>query len=497
VRGFAVFLSFAVVLVLADGCSHHDDCASLATCETNATIEPFEAGANDAATPAKAYPPVPPPPGCVVTADPASAPLCLDESYALFVDAEKGRDENPGTKAAPLQTLRAATDLDRLAGRRRIYVSTAPQSGNFVLPIGVSLAGGFSNTDWGRPLGQTTTITGAAGSGPTLSVLASSEDVVLSDLVITSAASTGGDSSIGVFVASKTATLYRSNIHAGSAGDGQRPESQSNRRKEDGSGVIGATTANACTCSLHGTTTGGAAGDYGQPGAPGTSDPPATIGGRTGAGGSGSCTDGQPGGDGAAGAGGSSVPVVGVIDASGWHGSNGQDGAPGEPGGGGGGAGNHGGSGGCGGCGGAGGRGGVAGGSSLGLMGYQSVISLIETTIVTEAAGRGGNGGQGEAGQVGGDSGGTPCKGGTGGTGGGGGGGGGGAAGLSAPIVRTGGDLKLDAGTKLTPGKNGIHGDKGPGGVIVTSPTLGPGQGGHDGIAGADPPSNDPIIVLH
>lgn len=495
-RASFVFLTLlgAAPLALAIACSNHDDCASRATCEapTTGTTQP-EAGAE--ASGPKVYPAVPPPNGCVVSADPSSSSSCLSEAYALFVDAANGRDENPGTKAAPLKTLAAAVDLDRLAGRRRIYVTSAAQSGNFVLPIGVSLAGGFTAA-WERPAGQTTAIDGVAGKGPTVSVVESPEDVVLSDLVITSPTTTFGESSIGVFVAAKTVTVYRLNVHSGLAGDGVRKAVQSNRRKENGGGVTADTSANICTCSLYGTTTGGGAGASGQPGNAGTSNPAASGGGRNGEGGGASCTDGHPGGDGAGGAGGTSSPFVATIDSSGWHASDGLDGKPGEPGGGGGGAGNGGGSGACGGCGGAGGRGGGAGGSSIGVVAYQCMLTLVATTIASEGAGRGADGGKGEIGELGAAGGPGACKGGQGGTGGGGGGGSGGAAGISAAVARTGGELKYGADTTLTQKGGGQQGGKGDPGEAASATTLGLGQAGHAGAPGAAAPASYPVIVL-
>lgn len=507
IGSLAVFASASL-----GACAKHDDCASLATCEPASAVTPpgTDAGASDSSTTLDAnreYPPVPPPAGCDPLADPSVAPLCVDDRYALFVDATSGSDGNPGTKAAPLRTLRVANDRERLAGRPRIYVSTASQDGDLVLLPRVSIAGGFSREDWQHAAGQTTTIVGRTTGTPVLSFPETTEAIVLSDLAINAPPGTNpGDPSIGIFFAAARAEAHRLSIRAGKVAAGVRLDARTNRRIEPGKGAPAEGTtpgkANACTCALHGTTAGGAGGESGRAGSNGTSDPIASIpASRKGEGGSAACTAGQPGADGEGGAGGASPIVVGIIDAQGWHPSNGEDGAPGEPGGGGGGGGGvggtGGGAGGCGGCGGAGGRGGGAGGSSFGIVSYRSTLALYGTTIVTDDAAAGADGGDGESGELGADGGAGACAGGLGGTGAGGGGGGGGAAGISAAVIRRGGAVTQDSETKLTIGANGTSGKGGSRGEAVTAVApLGAGRTGVSGAQGALPPAHDPIVVL-
>jgi hypothetical protein len=510
-----------VAFALAAACAKHDDCKDLAACEEDVRrdsgpSDEASVGPGDAASEAEAgvdagYPPVPPPPNCNPLADPALQPACIDNTYALFVDTA-GSDDAEGTQQSPLRSLAEATKVDRLAGRRRIYVTaTSPYDGNFVLPPGVSLVGGVERGDWKHLDGKATTLHGAGQGQAVLSLSLSKEEVAISDLAITAPpGSVSGESSIGLFVASAGALIYRLDIHAQAGMSGVRTNLVSNRRAGtgDGSPNVGAAGGAMleCKCPVSGVTTGGQGGagsEGGKPGSPGTSVPPATDPpARTGAGGTvgGSCSDGVAGADGAGGGSGQQFSTVGTIDATGWHpshGTDGQFGGPGGGGGGGGGGGNGGGGGACGGCGGSGGRGGPAGGSSLGIVGFQSILSLYGTKIVTENAGSGDSGENGESGQTGGTGGTGSCTGGKGGTGGGGGGGSGGAAGISVAILRSGGEHTKDLSTTLTIGANGKAGVGSTGGAAATAPApLGIGKKGFNAPPGADPPPAKAELTL-
>jgi hypothetical protein len=493
--GIIAIVVVGVSCVLCFNACKGDDCELTATCSgpSDTTLDPNDGGAS-AADAGRVYPPVPPPPGCAPLADPIDTPACIDERYALFVDGDSGDDLNPGTMTKPLRSIAAATDVDTLAGRARIYVTSAEQRGSIVLPPNVSLVGGVDRATWRSTIGSVTKLTSEA-AGALLRIAGSSEGVQLVDVDVTPAAgSQPGESSIGLEIISSTVTLRRVAIHAQSGTRGVVAPTKDNRRQSTGEGQPGVPGRGAdgptCTCGVQGSTTGGRGGDPNQRGADGASDPPGSGSGtKTSLGGAAgpTCGNGAPGYDGAPGAGGAGSAVVGHMTPNGWQPANGADGAYGGNGGGGGGGGGGpttgGASGGCGGCGGAGGAGGGAGGSSIGVAAFESDLTLSDTTIETQAAGSGERGGGGQAGQPGAPGNSTgACTGGAGGIGAGGSGGGGGAGGVSVPIVRFRGNVTKLGTVTLT--AHGAHGQAGGGGARGEPASSSSGQPGNLGFGG-------------
>lgn len=464
-------------LLCANAC-RSDDCALTATCssaETDAGPSPPANDGGEGEDGGHGYPPVAPPEGCDPTVDPRDAPKCINDEYALFVDSASGDDKNPGTREKPLRTILAATNVDALAGRARIYVTSADQKGSLVLPPGVTLVGGADRATWSPAAGQITKLT-TDTAGPLIHTAPPDDgaprEIQITDFDLTPAAGKNlGESSIGIEVISASATFRRVAIHAQNGTNGKVTPTPDNRRMQAGVGhandnkVGGSSTL--CTCKLQGTTTGGAGGDFGKPGNDGVSEPLAEADGtKTSKGGNAYCENGAEGSDGVPGPGGAASGIVGRMTIEGWKPADGAAGANGGPGAGGGGGGGDadrgGGGGGCGGCGGAGGIGGGAGGSSIGIAAFQSELTLSDTTIETKVAGDGEVGGTGQDGELG-----APgselgsCSGGRGGTGAGGSGGAGGAGGISVPVVRFGGSLTKLSAVTLTPGSHGKAGGGG------------------------------------
>ncbi len=484
---------------LVPGCGVAD-CAATATCADGDPKAEADSGA-------RVYPTVPPPPGCNPTADAKDAPACVADEYALFVDGVGGSNNGAGTREAPLRTLSAATDIDKLRGRPRIYVcGVGPYTDRVDLPPNVSLFGGFECKTWNY-VGSKTKIAVPAGVHA-LRVIDSSA-AALSDLDISSSdAVDPGGSSVAVLAIRSTLTIRRAVITAGQGMDappaGAPP---SNFAPDEVDGIASTNAAGggerACSCPQFGKSRGGRGGDAAKPGGPGWSDPVATISfGRDAAGGegtSGSCTKGRPGSDGSSGAGGEPRFVLGALTEEGWTPARGAVGAPGSPGAGGGGGGGNGsaggGGGGCGGCGGAGGLGAPGGGGSIALAVLTSDAILVESSLTTGAAGAGGIGGQGQGGQPGGAGGPGACAGAVGGNGGGGGGGGGGAGGVSAPVLRVGGSVVTDTATVLSPGKAGYRGLFGLGGAGGEN-SGGVAQGGSPGREGVDGEAQPIVVVI-
>ncbi|MBX3258881.1 MAG: hypothetical protein KF782_04130 [Labilithrix sp.] len=381
----------------AMSCGENEDCSVTSTCAVTA-----DAGDPEAAT---VYPEVPPPAGCEPAADPEDAPACVDDAYALFVDSTAGDDVGAGSKTAPLRTLRAATDIDTLAGRPRIYACGAFEDA-VRLPPGVSLVGGFDCGTWSYS-GALVRVA-PADPGIALRVDASSKDVVVSDVeLVARDAVSDGASSIAAFVAGAKVTFRRVVARAGEGAAASPPPPLTNRRDGslEGNGSTSADPGDAkrCACAKRGASTGGKGGALNTSGAPGSVEPP--VQGAGGGGGDSSCTVGGRGADGRrGGAGGKRSPALGALSETGWAPGRGGDGGFGDPGAGGGGGGGNtgfgGGGGGCGGCGGHGGVGGPGGGASIALALYDADVKLVGGRFVASTAGAG-VGGQAEAGQTG------------------------------------------------------------------------------------------------
>ncbi len=500
-RGLLLIAFLPLIGALTPACGA-TDCATTATCGAVVADGAGDGGAG-------VYPEVPPPPGCDPSGDPKDALACVVDGYALFVDGVGGSNGGTGGRAAPLRTLAAATDVDKLRGRPRIYVcGVGPYPESVNLPPNVSLIGGFECATW-TYAGAKAKLAAPAGI-TALRVLDSDKGGVLSDLEISSADATepGGSSVAALAIRSKV-TLRRVAITAGEGKDA--PSASTPSSNHSASPVDGITTASSagagareCACAAFGKTRAGRGGNATMAGEGGASEPEAVVtSARDAKGGSGgpdsSCTSGNAGSDGAAGAEGAGASSLGILAADGWTPGHGSDGRPGSPGAGGGGGGGNkslgGGGGACGGCGGAGGIGAAGGGGSIALAALDSDVKLVECSLTTKAAGAGGLGGQGEEGASGGTPGSGACAGGHGGNGGGGGGGGGGAGGVSAPVLRSGGSVEKDDATTLTPGKagfRGLYGFGGPGGSNTVG-VAAPGSNGTEGVAGA---ADEVVVVM-
>jgi len=435
-------------------------------------------------------PPVDAPPGCDANAEPKDAPLCVVDSFGVFVDATGGNDTNPGTKASPLKTLGAA--LGKLAGKPRIYVceGTYPERITLTSAASASLYGGFACGAWTYNASKPKVTAPADNAGPALLIDKVTSSLVIADMAFASAPGTeAATSSIAAFVDSASSVRFvRSKLDAalGFQGhDGAPGVTGTPDKALDGISAAG-TTAGAlttCTCSSGGTTSGGGGGPVngdGQNGAPNIPENPTGMPTpKTGKGGLNASTMGcvYPGGLGLPGADAApksdalSITSPGAFTAAGWTpepGKSGDPGLPGQGGGGGGGRAGAGGGGACGGCGGTGGKGGGGGGASIALLSRASTVTLVATTLSTAGGGKGGAGGGGGGGGAGSGSGGG-CGGGDGGKGGDGGAGGGGAGGLSVGLLYKGPRPSLDPGSLVT---TGPFGPKGQGGKPGTNDGL-------------------------
>ncbi|HEY1959033.1 MAG TPA: hypothetical protein VGH28_25645 [Polyangiaceae bacterium] len=461
-----LFVGSALVLAIVPKCSSSpDDCTQTSTC-------PQEGGDGPA------------PLVCDTTKDPKDALGCLDDRVGVFV-SPSGSDTNPGTKAAPFQTIgKALTSVGTLT---RVYVceGTYAEDVSIAPPVdGVSIYGGFSCTDWSYS-GNKPTI----GKGNiALKITGTTKALVIEDVSVKSADGIpGNESSIAALVANATGavTFTRVSLTAGAGFNGQDGAPGANytgtaATGNNANGNAGGPTL-ACTCTVNdpNPSVGGAGGQGGgslQSGAGGGPN----LGGGAGGIMNDACAGPGSGGDGnpapTAGTDGVSPAALGAFDATGWAptaGATGKNGAPGQGGGGGAGtAQGGGGGGGCGGCGGGGGAGGAGGGASIALASIASTVAVNASTLTAGNAGNGGKGAAGQVGQSGGPHGnGSGCSGGAGGNGSAGGTGAGGAGGISVGVLYKGAVPTVDSATTTA---TGTAGAKGTGGTA----------GSNDGIAG-------------
>jgi hypothetical protein len=465
--------------------------------------------------------------------DPAEGPV--SEECGVWVSAIHGHDDNPGTHAAPKQTIAAAIDRARNgpAYSMRVYACGETYSEPVVVPAGVSLFGGF-DCDNGWAYVGLSNLSRRATIAPPSGAIALTMDEALEgdhpsrvgDLVARSAdAEVLGGSSIAVLVKDKArGSFVRSDIFAGNGADGADGDSHVGYPAKDG--LNGEYGWDACTinpgpggkavqldCGDGTWTKSGGGGDgaegsagNGTDGYPLPSPNPSGFGlGGVGQSGAATCMVGIGGLQGASGEDGVPDSAVQRVTSEGKIvGGDGGDGKPGKPGQGGGGGGASrgvgvcggigapggagGGAGGTGGCGGPGARGGQAGGSSLGLLLRGDGFYFSDLRITTGKGGNGGNGGQAKPGGKGGLPGaggkgfGGPngiqsgCAGGAGGQGGMGGNGAGGRGGHSLAAALVGfTNAKLEGTSETHPGQSGSGGDGG-------NPAL-TGLRGHDGVA--------------
>ncbi len=481
---FVLFGSL-VVVTFAPRCSNGtQDCTQTSTCPSDASDGPG-------------------PLSCDTTKDPKDAPGCLDDRVGVFVDSILGKDTNPGTKAAPFQTIGKA--LSSTGTLSRVYVCEGTYAEDIAIaaPIdGISIYGGFKCSDWSYT-GNKPTI---GKSNIALKISGTTKPFAIEDVLVKAAdGSAQSTSSIAALVANASGaiTFTRVNLTAGVGALGldgtpgsnysaTLSQSDASIAGHNASGVSGGAPQTCTGLCSDATASAGGGGGNGGTGSGGSGGLP-NLGGTApndGAPGSGgnSCTNGNHGASASAASDAISPTTLGALTDTGWaptKGAPGQNGGVGQGGGGGGGAAanNAGGGagGGCGGCGGAGGLGGTGGGASIALAVVSSSVSVNASELHAGNAGDGGKGSIGQGGQQGGYSGlqsNPGCVGGTGGTGGTGGASAGGAGGISVGVLYKGSQPTLDP-TTTTGTTVGKAGAKGVGGK----------PGTNDGIDGMAQPS--------
>jgi hypothetical protein len=384
---------------------------------------------------------------------------------AIFVDHIAGSDSNPGTMAAPLQTIHAGITAAANSGGAKtdVYVSTGVYVEQVNMVDGVRLFGGYeASNHWQRSLSSTA----AADLYPNATTVVLAQNLTrpteiqlftIQNGIAATGQNASGDglSSIGVLIVGSNAGVVVRGCTI-TAADGAAGANGGNG-STGGSGAPGNTASGAnlgsggagCFAGTNGgnggaSVNGVAGGNPGDPGN-GVSGGGTPAGGGSG-GGQGSCSatasgpggggnpPGNNGGLGPPGGNGSVASTnVGSFDANGNYvppfGSSFGQGGTGAPGGGGGGGGagggtaggtddgfagypyctncvgvssGAGGGGGGGGCGGTGGYGGRGGGGSFGVVAVSSTVTVDACVIVTGLGGAGGNGGNGGPGGQGG-----------------------------------------------------------------------------------------------
>jgi len=386
---------------------------------------------------------------------------------AIFV-SKSGEDLNSGTIFQPMLTINAGVAIANESGTKDVYVSEGAYNESIVMIDGVSLFGGYKESDlWSRdtsnhPIINATEEVNNRIVGVTAHNIQA--QTYLDTMEIRTANSTTG-SSCGVWCYNISDDLLNINNCIISSGDGRDGNNGANG--DDGIAVSngfngvnwlggsgglapglfydGGNGGNGHVCGLPPPPWNGIDGISGE-------GPGGGIGGIGGAWGP-IPGNGGNGGDGANGANGADGGVGdgnGTIVNNFWRGFNGNDGMfgyPGSGGGGGGGGGSNivaswgggGGGGGGGGTSGFGGKGGKSGGGSIGILLVEANIIIAHNTIFTGDGGNGDNGGRGGSGGLfgfpgSGLLGGVGGLGGLGGDGGDGGSGGGGTGGISFGI---------------------------------------------------------------
>ena len=424
-----------------------------------------------------------------------------DVSQAIFV-SPSGANANPGTKAAPVQTIGVALSKAQAQGKTQVIVSNGTYNESVALVSGVSIYGGYSQANgWQRsPLyvANVTSSTVINGRIIALSGTNITTPTTVDSITISSGSTNATSASVyGVYCDTCTAlTLKNSTVTTGSAGNGLGGSAGGSGGigyngnpgfgvdcDTNGPGGVGGP-GGASDCSRNGGNGGKGGADGSNAGSTGGVGVVGTPGGPGGGGGDpghiGSV--GQPGAAGSAGGNGGGAAGGSVLagfwaSSTGGTGNSGTHGNGGGGGGGGGGQGctfcndgqgNGGGGGGGGGCAGLAGGGGTGGGGSFAVFLVSSTGIVVSNNLISSGnGGNGGGGGSGGSGGTGGGgaSGGTVCPsevgsgaaGGHGGAGGNGGNGGGGAGGPSYGIYRSGTSVGT-AGNTINHGSGGSGG---------------------------------------
>ncbi|MBX3224374.1 MAG: hypothetical protein KF795_27915, partial [Labilithrix sp.] len=310
-RSFAVLVGALGVSVLGAAACSSSECAG------EACAGPIDAGSDV----------VDSGPSCADGADPKDEPGCVDETFGVFVDKEGGSDANAGTRASPLQSMRAA--LEKLGDKKRVFLCEGNYFEHVTLTRGISVHGGFACGDW--------SYTGAKArfapndTGYILQVALASEPLMVSDLVLEAVgADAAGASSVAAFITrSAKVTLRRMTISAGAGAAGVDGTDGLDYEPEHGpDGYAGDAELEAGKARQNpgcGTSIGGAGGRDGAPSgrAGQASRSPAFPEAHTGAGGAAAtpCDEGGAGVDGAFGLGGASgrgASRAGALDTTGW-----------------------------------------------------------------------------------------------------------------------------------------------------------------------------------
>ena len=89
------------------------------------TVEPVDSGAASGEHEVPSAPA-----GCDTALEPRDAPACVADGFGVFVDAARGSDQGPGTRASPLKTslrpLPSVTRDARVRLRRQLPRGRAP-----------------------------------------------------------------------------------------------------------------------------------------------------------------------------------------------------------------------------------------------------------------------------------------------------------------------------------------------------------------------------------
>ncbi|MBX5483557.1 MAG: DUF1565 domain-containing protein, partial [Myxococcaceae bacterium] len=245
-----------------------------------------------------------------------------DMADAVFVSTVNGRDDNPGTRAAPVKTIGEGIALAVANGRHQVLVNSGTYLEQVVLHSGVSLYGGYDLL-WVRGTGNVPFITSnTAASGRITAVEGVNvlqPTTVDGFKIATSSALFPGGDVFSVYCDNCPGLDLRNNVIT--AGDG-------------GPGSAGLD-GDPGTAGTQGGPGGPGACDKAGPGGPGGAIGGSACGGFGGPGGAGGfygMNPGMPGQIAVGGAPGGPAGAGGPVGQPGGNGSNGAPGAPGAPG---------------------------------------------------------------------------------------------------------------------------------------------------------------------
>jgi len=156
------------------------------------TVEPVDSGAASGKHEVPSAPA-----GCDTTLEPRDAPACVADGFGVFVDAARGSDQGPGTRASPLKTISAA--IAKRDTATRVYVCEGSYPEAVRLDRAVSVYGGFACGTW-RYASKATRIA-PRDVATALTIVGVPDAVVIADLSLEAPAGMPGRvSSIAVVV---------------------------------------------------------------------------------------------------------------------------------------------------------------------------------------------------------------------------------------------------------------------------------------------------------